>query len=112
MLFRSFLRNPRVSITVESAVTRTVTVVGQVKKTGKIVIPPDQDVDILDVIINADGFNDVARSNAVTVTRIMPDGTTKKWEVDVDAFLKGKKDRKEALIILPDDIINVPMRVF
>jgi polysaccharide export outer membrane protein len=108
-----FLRRPKVSIAVERPVIHTVTVLGQVKKTGKLALPPDQDVDIVDVIILADGFNDLARESDVKVTRILEDGSQKSWDnIDVGAILKGKKDRKEALVILPGDIINVPMRIF
>ncbi len=108
-----FLRRPKASITVERPVIHTVTVLGQVKKSGKLALPPNQDVDIVDVIILADGFNDVARESAVKVTRILEDGSQKSWDdIDVGAILKGKKDRKDALVILPGDIINVPMRIF
>jgi protein involved in polysaccharide export with SLBB domain len=108
-----FLRRPKVSLTVESQVVQTVTVLGQVKQSGKIVIPSDQDVDIVDVIIAAQGFNELARESAVKVTRILEDGTQKTWDnIDVGAFLNGKKERKDALVILPGDIINVPMRIF
>jgi translation initiation factor IF-1 len=49
----------------------------------------------------------------VKVTRILEDGTQKTWDgIDVGALLKGKKERKDALVILPGDIINVPMRAF
>jgi polysaccharide export outer membrane protein len=108
-----FLRRPKASITVERPLIHTVTVLGQVKKTGKLALPPEQEVDIVDVIILADGFQDVARESAVKVTRILEDGTQKNWDdIDVGAMLKGKKDRKDALVILPGDIINVPMRIF
>lgn len=108
-----FLRRPKASITVERPVIHTVTVLGQVKKTGKLALPPDQDVDIVDVIILADGFSDLAKESEVKVTRILEDGSQKNWDdIDVGAMLKGKKDRKDALVILPGDIINVPMRIF
>lgn len=111
---RRFLRNPKVSMSLERQVIHTVTVLGQVKKTGKIIIPSDQDVTIVDVIILVDGFvPELARQSGVTVTRILEDGTQKRYEdIDVGSMLTGKKDRKDALIILPGDIINVPTRIF
>lgn len=109
-----FLRRPKVSIAIEQQVIQTVMVLGQVKKSGNIVIPSDRVVDIVDVIGLADGFNDLAKESGVKVTRILEDGLTQKtWDnIDVGAYQQGKKPRKEALVILPGDIINVPMRIF
>lgn len=108
-----YLRRPKVSIVIESQVIRTVTVLGQVKNQGKIVIPTDQDVNILDVILLAGGFSEIANGSNVMVTRILPDGSKKIWDdIDVEAMYKGKKDIKDALVILPDDIINVKTRLF
>jgi polysaccharide export outer membrane protein len=90
-----------------------VTVLGQVRKSGNIVLPSDRSVDVVDVILLADGFTDVAKATAVKVSRVMPDGTRKTWDdIDVDAFLRGRANRKDALVIQPGDIVNVPMRMF
>jgi polysaccharide export outer membrane protein len=108
-----YLRRPKASVFIESQVVRTVTVLGAVKNQGKIVIPTDQDVTVLDVILAAGGFTEIANENNVMVTRIMPDATRKIWEnIDVEAMYKSKKDLKDALIIQPDDIINVKTRLF
>lgn len=108
-----FLRKPKVSITVETQVIQTVTVLGQVKKAGNLVIPSDRVVDIVDVIALADGFNDLAKESGVKVIRVLEDGTTKTWsDIDVGAMQVGKKPRKDALVILPGDTISVPMRIF
>ena len=48
-----------------------------------------------------------------SVWRLDPDGTRKTFEdINVEALSKGQKDLKDALIILPDDIINVKTRIF
>lgn len=108
-----FLRRPKVSITIEQQVIQTVTVLGQVKKSGNIVIPSDRVVDIVDVIVLAEGFNDLAKESGVKVIRVLEDGTTKTWDnIDVGAYQQGKKPRKDALPILPGDTISVPMRIF
>lgn len=109
-----FLRRPKVSITIETQVIQTVMVLGQVKKSGNLILPSDRVVDIVDVIGLADGFNDLAKESGVKVTRIMEDGVTQKtWDnIDVGAYMQGKKARKDALVIQPGDIINVPMRMF
>ena len=109
-----FLRRPKVSITIETQVIQTVMVLGQVKKSGNLILPSDRVVDIVDVIGLADGFNDLAKESGVKVTRIMEDGVTQKtWDnIDVGAYMQGKKPRKDALVIQPGDIINVPMRMF
>ena len=51
---------------------------------------------------------------AVTVTRILPDGTKKVFTVDVDSVIKGKRDTKtddSSLMLLPGDIVYVPERL-
>lgn len=108
-----YLRRPKATLFIESQVIRTVTVLGAVKNAGRIVIPTDRDVNILDVILLAGGFSEIANGKNVMVARILPDGTRKSFEdINVEAMSKGQKDLKDALIILPDDIINVKTRIF
>jgi len=62
----------------------------------------------------AGGIDDIGKGSAVTVTRIMPDGTKKVFTVDVDSVIKGKKDSKSddsAMLLQPGDIVYVPERL-
>lgn len=109
-----FLRTPQVTISVEDYAPRTVTVDGQVKSPGPIPLPTESTLTVYQAIIRAGGFTDLARGSAVTVTRILPDGTKKVFTVDVDSLIKGKgrtREHDDTLLLEPGDIIYVPERL-
>jgi len=109
-----FLRNPKVTISVEDYAPRTVTVDGQVKNPGPISLPAEATLTVYQAIIRAGGFTDVAKGSAVSVTRVMPDGTKKVFTVDVDSLIRGKdrnKTEDTTLQLEPGDIIYVPERL-
>jgi len=109
-----FLRSPQVTISVEDYAPRTVTVDGQVKAPGPIPLPTESTLTVYQAIIRAGGFTDVAKGAAVTVTRILPDGTRKTFTVDVDSLIKGKGkagEQDDTLLLEPGDIIYVPERL-
>ena len=88
-------------------------VMGQVKKTGTIQLPLDRSINVADLIALAGGFTDSAKQSGVKVTRIMRNGPSKTWDnLDVGAMMEGRVDRKDALVIQPGDMVNVPMRIF
>lgn len=109
-----FLRSPKVTISVEEYAPRTVTVDGQVKNPGPISLPAEATLTVYQAIIRAGGFTDVAKGSAVSVTRMMPDGTKKVFTVNVDDLIKGKdrnKPEDDTLQLEPGDIIYVPERL-
>ncbi len=109
-----FLRSPKVTVSVEDYAARTVTVDGQVKNPGPISLPTESTLTVYQAIIRAGGFTDIAKGSAVTVTRLLPDGSKKVFTVDVDALIKGKDRGKAAddtLLLEPGDIIYVPERL-
>lgn len=106
-----FLRSPKVTVSVEDYAPRTVTVDGQVKNPGPISLPAESTLTVYQAIIRAGGFTDVAKGSAVTVTRLMPDGSKKVFKVDVSSLIKGKDRNKKddnTLQLQPGDIIYVP----
>ena len=106
-----FLRNPIITVTVETYAPRIVIVSGKVNSPGRQEIPPDVEVTIKDVISKANGFGDTARGTAVRLTRTMPDGTLRTQTLDVESALKGKASANSgdaAFVVEPDDIIYVP----
>ena len=108
------LRSPQVTISVEDYAPRTVTVDGQVKTPGPIPLPTESTLTVYQAIIRAGGFTDVAKGSAVTVTRILPDGTKKTFTIDVNSLIKGKEQTREkddTLLLEPGDIIYVPERL-
>ncbi len=107
------LRKPQVTIAVEEYAAREVIVQGEVLQPGRIPLPIESGMTVLDAITKAGGLTDVARGNAVTVTRQMADGTKQVTTIDVASILRGRKSSTEtdsSMLLLPDDIVYVPMR--
>ncbi len=109
-----FLRNPRVTISVEEYASREVSIQGQVRSPGRYPLPIEASMTILELVTRAGGFTDTAKGTAVRITRILPDGTKKNFEVDVESLIKGRKGANvsdNSLILEPGDIIFVPERL-
>jgi len=111
-----FLRKPEVTITVEEYAPREVSIQGQVKVPARYTLPPESTMSVLDLVTKAGGFTDTAQGTAVRVTRIMPDGSTKVFTVDIQSLIRGKESSKakredNTLLLEPDDIVYVPERI-
>jgi len=110
-----FLREPQVTIIVEEYAAREVIVQGEVVQPGRIPLPIESGMSVLDAITKSGGFTDLARGESVTVTRTMPDGSKNVSTVDVKSVLRGRKTAEEtssSMLLLPDDIVYVPIRFF
>ena len=62
-----------------------------------------------------EGLADVRPLQEVPARITMQDGTEKVWEVDVKNSLIGKEsttDTKSSMLLLPDDIVYVPIKFF
>lgn len=109
-----YLRNPQVTITVEEYAAREVIVQGEVVSPGRIPLPVESGMTVLDAITKAGGLTDQAKGDAVTVTRTLPDGSKKVSTVDVQSVLRGRRAARDSdaatLLLLPDDIVYVPIR--
>jgi polysaccharide export outer membrane protein len=109
-----FLRSPQVTISVEDYAPRVVTVDGQVKSPGPVPLPTESTLTVYQAIIRAGGFTDIAKGSAVSVTRVLPDGTKKIFTMDIDSLIKGKaraQGQDDTLLLEPGDIIYVPERL-
>lgn len=109
-----YLRAPRVTITVEEYASREVSIQGQIRNPARYPLPIESSMTILELVTRAGGFTDTAKGTAVRVTRILPDGTKKNFEVDVDSLIKGRKGanvQDNSLILEPGDIVFVPERL-
>lgn len=109
-----YLRNPVVSVTIETYAPRIVSISGKVNAQGRYEIPPDTEMTIKDLIFKAGGFSETARGTAVRLTRTKPDGTSRVFELDVESAIKGKGKTAsgDAVFVLePDDVIYVPERI-
>lgn len=109
-----YLRSPRVTITVEEYAPREVSIQGQVRQPGRYPLPIEASMTILELVTRSGGFTDTAKGTAVRVTRILPDGSKKNFEVDVESLIKGRKGanvQDNSLVLEPGDIIFVPERL-
>jgi polysaccharide export outer membrane protein len=109
-----FLRNPQVTISVEDYASREVSISGAVRSPGRYALPVESTFTVVELVTKAGGITDIGKGTAVTITRILPDGTRKVFTVDVDSAIKGKRNSKEedsALMLLPGDNVYVPERL-
>lgn len=108
-----FLRDPQVTIIVEEYAAREVIVQGEVVAPGRIPLPIESGMSVLDAITKAGGFTDTAKGEAVTITRTLKDGTKEVTTVDVKNALRGRESTSKVsstMLLLPDDIVYVPIR--
>jgi len=109
-----FLRNPQVTVSVEEYAPREVSIQGRIRNAGRYTLPIESTLTVVELVTKAGGIDDIGKGSAVTVTRILPDGTKKVFTVDVDSVIKGKKDTKtddSTLLLQPGDIVYVPERL-
>lgn len=109
-----FLRNPQVTINVEEYAPREVSISGAIRNPGRYTLPIESTFTVVELVTKANGITDIGKGTAVTVTRVLPDGTRKVFTVDVDSAIKGKKSTKEedsSLVLLPGDNVYVPERL-
>lgn len=108
------LRTPQVSITIEDYAPRTVLVSGMVKQPGTVNLPPETTMNMKELIQKVGGFSETANGKKVTVTRVLPDGTTKMFTLDVASTLRGRDTGNSAdatFVLEPDDIVYVPEKL-
>jgi polysaccharide export outer membrane protein len=109
-----FLRNPQVTVSVEEYAPREVSIQGAIRTPGRYTLPIESTLTVVELVTKAGGLTDIGKGSAVTITRILPDGTKKVFTVDVDSVIKGKKDSKtddSTLLLQPGDIVYVPERL-
>lgn len=109
-----YLRNPQVTLNIESYAAREVSIQGQVRSPGRYPLPIETTMTVLELVTRAGGFTDTAKGTAVNVTRVTPEGKKQVFTIDVDSLLKGK-DRANindnSLTLEPGDIVFVAERI-
>ena len=91
-----FLRNPQVTVSVEEYAPREVSIQGRIRNAGRYILPIESTYTVVELVTKAGGIDDIGKGSAVSVTRILPDGTKKVFTVDVDSVIKGRKDANPA----------------
>lgn len=102
-----YLKNPQVSVLVKEYRSKKVSVFGQVQKPGTLSFADG--MTIVEAISQAGGFTDMARKNAVTVTRPGKDEKNAKYTIPVESIGQGSA---ENFFIRPGDVIFVPRRLW
>jgi protein involved in polysaccharide export with SLBB domain len=101
-----YIKNPQVSVFIKERNSKKVFVFGEVAKPGT--FPYEDNMNIVQAITLAQGFNKTAARNSVVVTRSI-EGEDKRFRVQVDDIGTGKT---ENFALLPGDIIYVPESFF
>jgi len=101
-----YVKDPQVSVLVKEYKSKTVSVFGQVKKPGT--LPYAGGMTVVEAISQAGGFTEMARKNAVTVTRVTK-GKKTNYTIPVESIGEGKADN---FIVRPGDVVHVPRRMF
>ncbi len=101
-----YLVNPTVSVLVKEYKSKTVSVLGQVRKPS--VVNYVSGLSIVDAISQAGGFTPMARKNAVKVTRKgVAEAKTESYTVPVESIANGKASD---FYLRPGDTVFVPER--
>jgi polysaccharide export outer membrane protein len=88
-----------------------VTVLGRVKRPGRVNIPPTRDLTLSMAIQLAGGYDTSAKDSGILVTRRCPDGSTTTREFNLNAV--GSRGRVENDVALsPGDVVYVPVLYF
>lgn len=88
-----------------------VTVLGRVKRPGRVDIPPTRDLTVSLAIQQAGGFDTSARETAIAVTRRTPDGRSESHQINLrEIGARGEVDKD--ILLLPDDVVYVPELIF
>lgn len=109
-----YLRNPQVTINVEEYALREVSISGCVRSPNRYSLPNESTYTVAELVTKAGGITDIGKGNAVTVTRLLPDGTKKVFTIDVDSIIKGKKGNKsedDNFLLQAGDNVYVPERL-
>lgn len=106
---RDYLVNPQISLTVIEYAPRTLNVLGAVNSPGSVVIPPEQDLTLLDAIARSGGFSRLANRNRVSLTRTLANGQTENFTINADQLMSG--DAAHRWLMQNGDVISVPERM-
>jgi polysaccharide biosynthesis/export protein len=107
-LYVSKIKDPVVSVVVRTLVDQRIYVGGEVNKPGLLTLQGE--VNALQAVINAGGFNELARTDQVIVIRKDEEGKAVPYKVDLSSPLY-ETDPKNMLLLQPNDVVYVPKTV-
>ena len=105
------LRNPKATIRILEYAPKEISVLGAVGAPGRLQFPAEiTSMDIIEAIAQAGGFTEIAKKNAVRVTRTDEKGQPMSFTVNCEHMIKGRTTRNgksTRVLIYPGDIIYV-----
>jgi polysaccharide export outer membrane protein len=101
-----YLQSPQVSVLVKEYRSKKISVFGQVREPGTFAY--SEGMTVVEAVAQAGGFTDLARKNAVTVTRTVSQEKTR-FTVPVEDIGEGKADNFH---LRPGDVVFVPRRLW
>lgn len=104
---RDYLVNPQINLLIIEYSQRRVNVLGAVNTPGAVVFPPEEEMDLVDAISRAGGFNRLANKKGVILTRTGPDGRVTRNTVNVDEIMR-RGGSSASWKLQKDDTIFVP----
>jgi polysaccharide export outer membrane protein len=104
-----YIRDPRVTLTIATYAKQTLTILGEVKRPGKIEMPDDGELDLLGAVALAGGFTDIAETGHIIVRRVI-DG--KDQILEVDARKLAHDSSVKPFYVVKGDTITVRQRMF
>jgi len=107
-LGEKYLVNPKVMVSIVSAQSSHVVILGEVKTPGVHPVPFGESITLLKAIAQAGGFTPLARVNWVTVTRTV-DGKETSIRARVSRMISGDEPD---MPLKPNDVIMVPQIIF
>lgn len=105
-----YVKNPQVSVTVESRAIRQLFVLGEVQKPGPYAIPSGTTVTVLQAVTDAGGFTKMAAPKRAHVLRYV-DGKSMDYKIDIKALIR-RGDRENDMVLQPNDVVYVPESLF
>jgi len=105
-LANGYVKDPSVSVFVDSYNSKKISVFGQVSKPGTFNYVDN--MSIIEAITLAGGFTPIASKNKITVTRVT-NGKSRRLTVPVEDIGEG---RASNYLLRPGDIVFVPERIF
>ena len=110
LLKDGYIRNPQITITVDTYAPRRVSVLGEVKKPGTFEIPAEESMTLLQAVSRAEGFTNVAKTDEVIIRRIVR-GKEQKIEINATDLMKARSTMSD-YPLEPGDVVVVPTRFF
>lgn len=106
LLNKDYLVDPQVSIEIRQFAEQVITVLGAVNKPGRVILPADRQIDLVEAIGLAGDFNRYAKKSQIELRRR---GQNLRYAYD---DLRKLTDPTKKIYVEPDDVIEVGETVF